>query len=48
MKTDQTPAIGNRSDAISLLDYLLEEMKIDQETTTALEALRDALEREIV
>jgi hypothetical protein len=43
------PRIGNRSDALELLDRLLEE--VDPEGTfqlQALEALRDAIEREII
>jgi hypothetical protein len=45
----EAPRIGNRSDALDLLDRLLEE--VDLENTfevVSLEALRDAIEREIL
>jgi hypothetical protein len=52
----EAPRIGNRSDALDLLDRLLEE--VNPESTfkvcysdfigTALETLRDAIEREIL
>jgi hypothetical protein len=38
--------IGNRSDALALLDQLIEEA--DDTAVAALEALRDAIAREIV
>ncbi|MDR2663853.1 MAG: hypothetical protein LBC31_12735 [Treponema sp.] len=41
------PRIGNRSDALELLDRLIEESD-NPAAETALEALRDAIEREVV
>jgi 20S proteasome alpha/beta subunit len=48
METHDTPYIGNRWDALTLLDELLENTTLQQAVREALEALRDALEREIV
>jgi hypothetical protein len=43
---DDPPRIGNRSDALELLDALIEADEIDGELI-ALQSLRDAIEREI-
>jgi hypothetical protein len=48
MEAHSAPYIGNRVDALALLDELLEEPTLEQAVKEALEALRDALEREIV
>jgi hypothetical protein len=43
----EAPRIGNRSDALELLDRIIE--KVDNTSIeTALEALKDAIEREIL
>jgi hypothetical protein len=39
---------GNRGDALTLLDELLEETRLDQTVRETLKALRDVLKREIV
>jgi hypothetical protein len=49
MDVQEAPRIGNRSDALELLNKLLEEA--DPENTfevVSLEALRDAIEREVI
>jgi hypothetical protein len=43
---EDPPRIGNRSDALELLNTLIEADEVDGELV-ALEALRDAIEREI-
>jgi hypothetical protein len=53
MDVQEYPRIGNRSDALDLLDRLLEEVDPDDTfkglyLVQALEALRDAIEREIL
>ena len=40
--------IGNNGDAINLLDQILEESDLDQDTRKALETIRDAIEQGIV
>jgi hypothetical protein len=47
VKFDEPPRIGNRSDALELLDILIKADSVEGETY-ALEALRDAIEREII
>jgi hypothetical protein len=44
---DEPPRIGNRSDALALLDELLEADYV-QNDIVAFQALRDAIEREII
>ncbi|MDR1507771.1 MAG: hypothetical protein LBI67_11785 [Treponema sp.] len=47
MDVQEAPRIGNRSDALDLLDSLIE--KVDDITIeAALEALRDAVDREVL
>jgi hypothetical protein len=40
--------IGHSGDAIDLLDQILEESSLDQDTRKALEAIRDAIERGVI
>jgi len=40
--------IGHSGDAVNLLDQILEESDLDQDTRKALEAIRDAIERDII
>jgi hypothetical protein len=47
MKFTEPPRIANRSDALELLDMLLKADGVDGENY-ALEALRDAIERELI
>jgi uncharacterized LabA/DUF88 family protein len=47
MDMTEYPRIGNRSDALDLLDKIIEETG-DGDTVPALEALRDAIEREVL
>jgi hypothetical protein len=47
----EAPRIGNRSDALELLDEIIEEVNgacYSDFIGTALEALRDAIEREVL
>jgi hypothetical protein len=51
MDTREYPRIGNRSDALDLLDKIIKKVvkKVDDKSIEiALEALRDAIEREIL
>jgi hypothetical protein len=47
MDVPEYPRIGNRSDALELLDKLIEESD-NPAAETALATLRDAIDREIV
>jgi hypothetical protein len=40
--------IGHAGDAVNILDQILENINLDQETKKALEAVKDAIERGIV
>jgi DNA-binding MltR family transcriptional regulator len=52
MDVQEAPRIGNRSDALELMDKIIEEVDntacVSGFIGTALEALRDAIEREIL
>jgi hypothetical protein len=52
MDTREVPRIGNRSDALELLEQLINTAHSEEEITgfiwRSLEALRDAVEREII
>ena len=47
VRFDETPRIGNRTDALDLLDVLIKADFVEN-LVIALEALKDAIEREIV
>jgi hypothetical protein len=47
VRFDSTPRIANRSDALELLDTLIRADFVEN-LSIALEALRDAVEREII
>jgi hypothetical protein len=47
VRFEDTPRIGNRSDALELLDTLIKADFVEN-LSIALEALRDAIEREII
>jgi hypothetical protein len=52
METPEVPRIGNRNDALELLDRLIEIAMTGVETgkalTLGLEALKDVIEREVI
>lgn len=52
MDTREVPRIGNRSDALELLEHLIDTVnrngKVDEFIRRSLESLRDAVEREII